>query len=102
VTVKDKRGVELHRAVTPTTISLPSDAGFFSPARYTFEFEKEGFGPGLASLGASLDGWYIGNILFGGLIGMLIVDPATGAMWRLSDRVYGNLPPERGSGTGDP
>ena len=30
-----------------------------------------------------LDGWYIGNILFGGLIGLLIVGPATGAMWKL-------------------
>ena len=27
-----------------------------------------------------MNGWYIGNILFGGLIGFLIVDPLTGAM----------------------
>ena len=38
-----------------------------------------------------MDGWYIGNILFGGLIGMLIVDPATGAMYNLPDRVDINL-----------
>jgi len=31
----------------------------------------------------SLNGWYFGNIIFGGLIGLLIVDPATGAMYRL-------------------
>lgn len=30
-----------------------------------------------------MDGWYWGNILFGGLIGMLAVDPATGAMYKL-------------------
>ncbi|MEW6291598.1 MAG: hypothetical protein AB1545_17315, partial [Thermodesulfobacteriota bacterium] len=31
------------------------------------------------------NGWYIlGNLLFGGLIGYLIVDPATGAMWNLT------------------
>lgn len=30
-----------------------------------------------------MDGWYFGNILFGGLIGFLIVDPATGAMYTL-------------------
>lgn len=30
-----------------------------------------------------LDGWYFGNILLGGIIGMLIVDPATGAMWKI-------------------
>ena len=28
--------------------------------------------------------WYIGgNILFGGILGWLIIDPATGAMWKL-------------------
>lgn len=30
-----------------------------------------------------LDGWYFGNILIGGLLGMLIIDPATGAMWKI-------------------
>lgn len=31
-----------------------------------------------------VNGWYIGgNLLFGGVIGWLIVDPATGAMWKL-------------------
>lgn len=29
-------------------------------------------------------GWYVGNVVFGGLIGLLIVDPATGAMWGIS------------------
>lgn len=31
----------------------------------------------------SLDGWYFGNILLGGFLGMVIIDPATGAMWEL-------------------
>ena len=34
------------------------------------------------------NGWYIGNILFGGLIGMIIVDPATGDMWDYYTRQY--------------
>lgn len=41
-----------------------------------------------------MDGWYMGNLLFGGFIGFLIVDPATGAMWKLDDNVYGNLSPD--------
>jgi hypothetical protein len=28
-----------------------------------------------------MSGWYCGKLLFGGLIGMLAVDPATGAIW---------------------
>ena len=52
---------------------------------------KEGYGKQVATISAELDGWYIGNIVFGGLIGMLIVDPATGAMWRLDDSVNASL-----------
>lgn len=41
---------------------------------------------------AKLNGWYFGNIFFGGVIGMLIVDPLTGAMWKISERaVYASL-----------
>lgn len=32
-----------------------------------------------------MNGWYLaGNILLGGLIGWIIVDPITGGMWTLS------------------
>ena len=30
-----------------------------------------------------LNGWYFGNIVIGGLLGFLIIDPATGAMYKL-------------------
>lgn len=95
VTIKNKRGAEVQKATTPTTVTLAASAGFFSPANYSFQFEKEGYFPGSSSLSASMDGWYtLGNIVFGGLIGWLIVDPATGAMWKLDDTVYGNLSPD--------
>ncbi len=93
VTVRNKKGIEVHKAITPATIMLSADAGFFSPARYSLDFSKDGYFPGTTSLSARIDGWYIGNIVFGGLIGLLIVDPATGAMWRLNDMVIGNLSP---------
>jgi hypothetical protein len=39
-----------------------------------------------------INGWYVGNIVFGGLIGWLIVDPLTGAMWALdAEHVNGTL-----------
>ena len=94
VTIKNKRGMEMHKGATPMTITLPSSAGFFKPAAYQFAFEKEGYYPASASLSAGMNGWYIGNIIFGGLIGILIVDPATGAMWKLNDTVCGNLSPD--------
>lgn len=42
----------------------------------------------------SMSGWYIGNILFGGLIGMLAVDPVTGAMYVLPESVSQSLDAE--------
>jgi hypothetical protein len=32
-----------------------------------------------------LNKWYFGNILLGGVIGMLVVDPLTGAMYSLDE-----------------
>ncbi len=32
-----------------------------------------------------MNGWYWGNFAIGGLIGFLIVDPLTGAMYRIKD-----------------
>ena len=35
-------------------------------------------------LNSSVSGWYWANFLFGGAIGMLVVDPLTGAMYNLA------------------
>jgi hypothetical protein len=83
--VKRKNGVPVASGVTPATIVLPASEGYFQPAKYTIEYKRKGVMQSVP-LTAKIDGWYFGNLLFGGvIIGMLIVDPATGAMWRLSD-----------------
>lgn len=85
--VKRANGIPVASGVTPATITLSASDGYFKPARYTVEFRRKGVVQ-TVPLTAKLDGWYIGNILFGGvIIGMLIVDPATGAMWSLQDTV---------------
>ena len=86
-TVTDKQGREIHSGLTPETITLSSSSGYFSAASYTIKFTKEGYPDKVFTLRSDLDGWYIGNIVFGGLIGMLVVDPATGAMYRLPERI---------------
>ena len=60
--------------------------GFFKPAGYEVAFSKEGFQTKKIQVTASVNGWYIGNIIFGGLLGLLIIDPATGAMYTLSPK----------------
>jgi hypothetical protein len=86
-----KTGKEIYRGKTPCTVTLKAKAGFFSPARYSITFEKPGYKPQTITIKASLDGWYFGNLLLGGVIGMLIVDPATGAMWKLPEDISVNL-----------
>ena len=83
VKIVDKKGREVFRDVTPASVMLKSGAGFFSKASYLATIEMEGFETRTIPIEFTFDGWYVGNILFGGLIGLLIVDPATGAMWRI-------------------
>jgi hypothetical protein len=90
-TVQNKQGTVISKATTPTIFLLKSGDGFFRSASYTLRFEKEGYQPASTELSTGLNGWYWGNIIFGGLIGMLIVDPATGAMWRLDESVTGTM-----------
>ncbi len=74
-------------------VTLPASSGYFKAAKYQIEFSKRGLATQNVPLTADIDGWYFGNILFGGPIGMLIVDPATGAMWKLPDNVNANASP---------
>ncbi|MBY6190758.1 hypothetical protein [Microbulbifer agarilyticus] len=91
--VVNEAGFDVHTGVTPDTITLSASDGFFSSASYVVKFQMAGFEEQSFQLSAGMDGWYIGNILFGGLIGMLIVDPATGAMWKLPESANVSLAP---------
>lgn len=67
------------------TVTLNRGAGYFKPEIYTIKFDKEGYESKEVVVTGQVNGWYFGNIIFGGLIlGMLIVDPNTGAMYSLS------------------
>ncbi len=85
--VTNRTGQKVHSGLTPASVTLKSSSGYFKGESYTIALSKDGFSPKTFTLTSSLDGWYWGNILLGGLIGMLIVDPATGAMYNLPDRV---------------
>lgn len=86
ITILNRDGKKIHVGKAPVTVSLNRGAGFFVPERYTVIFEKEGYEKKEIKVTPSMNGWYIGNILFGGIIGLLIVDPATGAMYSLNTK----------------
>lgn len=83
VTITGKKGTMVYEGTTPAIVKLKSSNGFFSGENYMIKFDKEGYQPVTRQVGSKVEGWYWGNILFGGLIGMIIVDPATGAMYKL-------------------
>ncbi len=62
-----------------------------SPSEAKFTISNESGNDGLSVIDSSLSGWYIGNLLFGGIVGLLIVDPATGAMWKLPENTSTSL-----------
>lgn len=86
VTIENKRGKEVFKGKTPTVARLKSGAGFFSKESYVVRLSKPGYEEKKFSVECKLNGWYFGNIVFGGALGLLIVDPATGAMYKLDGR----------------
>ncbi|MFC7420484.1 hypothetical protein ACFQNF_11445 [Iodobacter arcticus] len=84
ITISNRAGEKVHVGTTPASVTLKRGAGYFKPEIYTVRIEKEGFKPKDLTITGSVNGWYVGNILFGGLIGFLIVDPITGAMYSLA------------------
>jgi hypothetical protein len=83
VQITNRRGISVFTGQTPATLLLKSGAGFFASESYMIKLTMPGYAEKIIPVRCSLNGWYFGNIIFGGLIGLLIVDPATGAMYRL-------------------
>ena len=83
IVIKDKKGIEIFSGQTPATLKLKSGSGFFGKARYQVTFNKSGYQTKTVPVEFKLNGWYFGNLLFGGILGMLIIDPATGAMYKI-------------------
>lgn len=85
ITVINRAGNTIYTGSTPSTVTLKAAAGYMKREEYYVTFAKEGYAPKTVPVICSLDGWYIGNILIGGFIGMLIVDPASGAMYKFAE-----------------
>lgn len=84
VVITDESGTKIFEGKTPTSLPLEKKKGFFSGKKYAVTIKKEGFAEQTVIVDTKVNGWYIGgNLLFGGILGWLIIDPATGAMWKL-------------------
>jgi hypothetical protein len=85
VTVIDRKGRTVFEGETPAEVKLKAGAGYFKAAEYDLQLEKEGYDPAQTTIKSSLDFWYMGNLFFLGFLGLLVIDPLTGAMYQLED-----------------
>ena len=87
-TITNSKGRTVYSGRTPAAVSLRSSEGFFRAAHYSLKFSKIGYEDQIYSIRSTMDGWYVGNIFWGLLspLGFLIIDPATGAMFRLDEQ----------------
>lgn len=100
VTVINRSGKLIDSGKTPLMVKLKPGAGYFKKAMYSITFSKPGYVNKTVVINADINGWYFGNIVFGGLVGLLIVDPATGAMYKLDKLdVNETLAPENTTGS---
>ena len=84
VSIYDRSNQLVMTNTTPFVAQLPVKFGYFKSQNYRLDFQMPGYAPVSTNIESSVSGWYFGNLLFGGIIGMLIVDPLTGAMYNLT------------------
>ncbi len=85
--VNIRTGAVVSEGTTPLTITLERGTGFFKKGKYKVIVEKDGYERKELEVRGEPNLWYIGgNLVSGGLIGWLIIDPLTGAMWTLQPK----------------
>jgi uncharacterized protein YceK len=84
ISITNKKGYEVYKGKTPAAMQLKSGAGFFSKESYVVEISMDGYDTKKINVECKLNAWYFGNVVFGGVVGLLIIDPATGAMFKLA------------------
>lgn len=86
VEIKDSRMDKIvSKNKTPFQATFERGDGYFLKKKYILNLSKDGYISEKLEVSPSFNAIYIGNILVGGLIGILIVDPLTGDMWQYSE-----------------
>ncbi|MDU7693212.1 MAG: hypothetical protein E7K04_03085 [Helicobacter sp.] len=84
-TIIDDRNQEIAQGITPSTVNLERGSGYFRSASYHIIFEKPGFMKSAQPVRTSINlSYFLGNFfVFGGFLGLLVIDPLTGGMYKL-------------------
>jgi hypothetical protein len=81
VEIRDKRGRPVSSLETPGAVSLKRQGRFFMPAYYTATITAPGYQTAQVPIGSTLNPWLLGNVIIGGIPG-IVIDSATGAAWQ--------------------
>lgn len=86
ISIKDSNGNVIIEGTESLSVKLDRAKGFFEKGVYTIEVNKPGFKPVVMQLTGQVNkgSYVVGNFFSWGLLGWLIVDPLTGAMWTLN------------------
>lgn len=84
VSIYDRSNSLVQVSTTPFLATLPTKFAYFKGQDYRLVFELPEHATAEVHLQSTVSRWYFGNLLFGGLLGMVIVDPSTGAMFNLA------------------
>ncbi len=85
IKIVDERGSDIYSGTTPASVVLQkSDGTYFGGKEYAITVSKDGFDSQVIHVSHRVTGWYIfGNLMLGGLIGWLVIDPFNGGMYTL-------------------
>lgn len=85
VEILDHEGQEIDSGITPFTIELKRGRGYFQASDYSLSIPRYSYEE---PINYAVTGWYaVGNLVFGGLVGWLVVDPLTGAMYDIPGEI---------------
>lgn len=87
--VYDRNHQLVQSGVTPQKIKLKTSEGPFRPAEYTVAFAGHE-GVQQQPLTPELNWWTAGNLVIGGIPG-IVIDAATGALWKLDKTATGQI-----------
>lgn len=95
VVVATRGGKIVSKGMTPTVVTLKAADGWYVPANYVVMFRKADYFQAGAVIEAQVDGWYWANMGFSPLsiLGLLLIDPAVGSMYRLNGSLHCNMLP---------
>jgi len=88
ISITDKNGLEIYKGKSLPTRKSKAHPEFFAKDKYVLKFENKGFASKSIVVEYKSDGWYFGNVLLGGPIGLLIVDPDNGAMYQVEPKFF--------------